>query len=122
MAYSNTWEEKGLYRVFTGITSGLEVIDSNLSIHGDPRFDEIHYVLNDFTAIEGFEVSELDISLIANVDKAATMSKPILKIAIVTTCSDLLQWVEKYLQRMSDSSYTCCVFDNLEDARKWCEQ
>lgn len=122
MAHTNTWEEKGLYRAFTGTTSGAEVIDSNLSIHGDPRFDKINYVLNDFSTIDSFDVSDIDISLIANIDKAATISKPILKIAIVTRCSDLLKWVEKYLQRMDNSTYTCNTFDNLEDARDWCEQ
>lgn len=120
MAYTNIWEEQGLYRVFTGTTSGSEVLKSNLDLHGDARFDRIHFVLNDFTAIQDFEVSDLDISLISHTDKAAAISKPVLKIAIVTTCEVLLEWVHKYLSRMTDVNYACIVFDNLDEARKWC--
>lgn len=120
MAYEYIWEDNGLYRVFTGTTSGTEVLNSNLSIHGDPRFDEIDYVLNDFLSIDNFEVSDMDIKKIAHMDSVAELSKPTLKIAIITTHSELLEWVNKYLMCMKDATYICNIFSNIDDARQWC--
>ena len=120
MAHENIWEEKGLYRVFSNVISGKEVLDSNLELHGDPRFDTINYVLNDFSTIEDFQVSEMDITLIANIDAVAARSKPALKIAIVATYEPLLEWIHKYSEKMVNSIFETHLFDNLEDARQWC--
>jgi hypothetical protein len=120
MAITNIWEDKGLERVFSDSTSGQEVVESNLSLHGDPRFDNIYYVLNDFSAVETFQVSKIDVSLIASIDDAATVSKPRLKIAIVATLDSLLEWIYKYCEKMQDSPYECRVFSDVENARQWC--
>lgn len=120
MSYKNIWEEEGLYRIFSGVTSGVEVLDANLSLHGDPRFDNISYVLNDFSQIEDFKVSDMEITLIANIDSAAEKSKADLKIAIVATFIPLLEWISKYAEKMVNSCYEVKLFDNLEDARQWC--
>ena len=120
MAVTNIWEDKGLERVFSDRTSGHEVVESNLSLHGDSRFDDIHYVLNNFSAVETFQVSEIDISLIANIDAAATVSKPRLKIAIVATLDPLLEWIYKYCEKMQNSPYECRIFSDVENARQWC--
>lgn len=119
MAYQNYWEEKGLYRVFTGFVSGEEVLNSNLDLHGDRRFDDIRYVLNDFSSIEDFHVHDIDIKLIASTDNAASMSKPFLKIAVVAKNKDLIGWVEEYLKRMTDVSYDCHLFNDIDVARNW---
>ena len=121
MAYENIWEERGLYRVFSGFTSGKEVLDSNLALHGDPRFDKIKYVLNDFSAIEDFQVSEMDITLIANIDDVAARSKQSLKIAIIATHDPLLEWIYKYGEKMVDSVFETQLFETLAEAKKWCD-
>lgn len=119
MAYQNIWEEKGLCRIFTDKISGEEILTSNLSLHGDPRFDGIKYVINDFTKITEFEVSDLDITKIVIVDNVAAVSNSYLKIAIVAMLDPLLIWVQLYLERMQDSTFECAIFDNLNDAYKW---
>lgn len=116
MSYQNIWEKKGLHRTFTGKITGAEVLSSNLQAHGDERFDQLKYVLNDFTQIESFEVSEIDISIIAATDNAATLSNPGLKIAIVTTDEKLLSWANLYLGK---SPYPCKIFNNTVNALSW---
>ena len=119
MSYHNKWEAKGIYRKFTGIVSGQEVLLSNYAIQGDPRFDDIRYVINDFTEIVDFEVSTRDIDTIAAVDNAASISNPNIKVAIVATLEPLLLWAKRYCANMQGSPYECELFNSIDDAAKW---
>ena len=51
MSHTNIWEPGGLYRKFSGVLSGLEILESNFEIHTDPNFGHIDYVINDFTEV-----------------------------------------------------------------------
>ena len=119
MPYENYWDEKGLHRKFTGNICGKEILDSNLSIQGDARFDEIKYVLNDFSLINKFKLTEHDINIISTIDNVAAISKKSLKIAIVTTDTELLKWAKLYLEMMQGSPYIAGVFDSYNDAHNW---
>lgn len=122
MSYINNWEKNGLYRVFENTTSGEEVLSSNFAIQGDPRFDEIRYVINHFTNITDFVVTDSDISKIAIFDNVASISNPHLKIAIVTTYEPLLVFINKYCEQMHDSTFECKIFGNVDDACKWASE
>ena len=122
MSYKNSWREKGLHRTFSGNITGKEILDSNLALHGDPRFDHIDYVLNDFLSIDGFEITIGDVNIISTVDNVAAISKKNLKIAIVANNTELLQWIDAYLEMMQGSPYTAAVFSQHDDALKWVEQ
>ena len=119
MPYTNKWEEDGLYRIFTDKISGEEILVSNLALQGDYRFDDIKYVINDFTEIVEFEVSDMDVTKIATIDNVAAIRHANMKIAIVATLESLLAWIYLYCEKMQDSPFECKIFDNLNDARKW---
>ena len=119
MAHLNKWEDSGLYREFKDSITGKEVLDLNLDIHGDPRFDNIIYVINDFTKVNDFEFSDMDIKLIAVTDNVATLSNPRLKIALIVTLQPLIKWADSYCEHMKGSLYKTKIFDNLSDAKKW---
>ena len=108
-----------IYRKFTNHVSGKEVLNINLTIQGDPRFDDIKYVINDFTQIIDFDFSDMDIQKIMVTDNAAAKSNPNLKIALILTLEPLLEWANLYCEYMKDSPYTCAIFDNIPDAKKW---
>jgi len=114
-----SWEATGLYRHFTNKINGQEVLNDNLNLQGDSRFDDIKYVINDFTDIADFDFSDIDIQKISITDKVASISNPTIKIAIITTIESLLVWIELYCKSMEGSLYDCKIFDNSEDAYKW---
>lgn len=122
MAVTNTWEERGLYREFSGIIDGEEIWGANLALHGDQRFDQIKYVLNNFADIEGFEIRDVDVDAIVVVDKTASISKPVLSIIIVVGLTPLRDLAITYQQKMKDSSYYCEIFSNITDARTWIDR
>lgn len=116
MSYNNKWEENGLLRDFTGHITGQEVLNSNLSMHGDARFYNIKYIINDFTQIETFEVTDIDIAEIVVIDNVAALSKHQLKIIIVATDETLLKWINLYIKKMENSPFECVIFNNVKDA------
>lgn len=119
MSHHNKWEESGLYRKFTNIINGDEILNSNLSIHGDARFNDITYVINDFTQISGFEINNSDITKIATFDNVASLSNNHLKIAVVATLDSLLSWINLYCDKMHGAPYECKIFTNTDDAYVW---
>ncbi|MFW2372445.1 MAG: hypothetical protein ACN4GM_04935 [Gammaproteobacteria bacterium] len=119
MSHQNTWEENGLYRKFSDKISGEEILTSNLAIHGDARFDDIRYVINDFTQVVKFEAAEIDILKIATIDNVGAISNSYLKIAIVATSESVLDWIHQYCKQMQDSPLECKIFESVNDAYGW---
>lgn len=119
MAYQLNWEEKGLHKVYLNKTSGREILESNFKLQGDARFDDIRYVINDFTQVAEFELTEDDINIIVSVDDVASRSNAKIKIPIVVTLPSLLEWASMYCEKMQDSPYICGIFSTMEDARVW---
>lgn len=119
MTYINHWEDRGLYRKFSDTISGKEVLESNFALQGDPRFDEIRYIINDFREITDFEVSYTDINVISAVDTAASLTNPNIKIAMIASLEPLLVWIKLYCDIMEDSPYICKIFDDMNAARQW---
>ena len=119
MSMQYKWEKNGLYRQFTNKICGEEVLNINLNMQGDSRFDDIRYVINDFTKIVDFDFSDIDIHKISAVDNAASKSNPNIRIALVSTLEPLLVWIKLYCEKMKDSPYECEIFNNIDDAYKW---
>ena len=50
MAYEIIWEPEGVIRQFSGNVSAREFIQSVEQVQGDSRYDEMRYIINDFSA------------------------------------------------------------------------
>ena len=119
MPYENKWKDNGLDRVFSSTTSGKEILESNLDLHGDKRFEKIKYIINDFSNVIDFKVTDHDLEVIATIDNVSAISKDELKIAIVVTNSALIKWAQIYLEKMKGSPYKCQIFSQYKDALQW---
>jgi hypothetical protein len=119
MKYENQWETKGLLRTFSGKMTGEYILKMNLSLHGDPRFDDLRYIINDLSNISEFDISDMDIETIAAIDNAGALSNSNIKIAVVTTNQALTIWVKRYLTAMEDSTFQCQLFEDVSAARQW---
>lgn len=116
MPYINSWKNNGLHRTFSGTITGKEVLISNINIQCDQRFNDIDYVLNDFTGIESYSVSNFHVSEISAMDNAAAHKNNNLKIIIIATDEGFLKFVELYLGQMEDSLFDCLVFNDMDSA------
>jgi len=119
MSHSDHWETHGLRRVFSGTIDAESLIDINLKLHGNPRFEHAEYVLNDFSEVDDFVFSLDDINEIAIFDKVATRSKHRLKIAIVSQHPELRMWAQQYCELMEGSAFQGKLFMEVEEAYLW---
>ena len=118
MAYTLTWEPKGVYWKYTGNVSGKEIIKASTEIYGDPRFDNLKYKLADFTDVELIEISNEEIKLITFQHSASAKSNANIKNAIVIDSGDeRAKLFADYL--MNESAWEVRVFDHLEEANQW---
>ena len=117
MANELNWEKSGVYWKYTGEVSGTEVVNACVSIYGDPRFDTLKYKLVDFSAVKAMSITDADLRRIAFQDKAAELSNPYVKSAIIMTSE--IHLGEKFASYFDDSSWEVEVFSDVDLANKW---
>ncbi len=116
MSYEITWEEHGVYKRFWGFVSYQEYSRSQESVLGDPRVDEIRYIINDLLAVEGYTVTTEQAEYLASFNRGSSFSNPRIRIAYVTRDAKVI-----FLMRAMSaiSSYRLKDFPTLEDAKSW---
>ena len=119
VAYKYQWEAKGLLRIYSGDISGDEVLQSTSEVHGDPRFDDLKYVINDFNRITRARATRDDINRLAAIDRAAARTNPNIRIAVVTRNDDIRHWAQLYIEFSADCPYETRLFETVDEARSW---
>ncbi len=74
-----------MYRKYRGLVTGKEILKATEEVEGDSRFDQIHYVINDFLEVTEQLISPKEIRITAAIDKAAALYNPDVMVAIVAT-------------------------------------
>lgn len=119
MAYEVIWEPPcGAYRKYSGHVADDELVQSISGLYGDPRFDDLRYIINDFLAVDHISVTEDAVTYIAAISGAAARSNPYIKVAILIgeTQNDSLA---KTYATSRWTVFPTRVFRNAEDARAW---
>jgi len=119
MTNSAQWQERGLQRMFSGQISGDEIVNSNLSLQGHEKFDQLRYIVNDFLDVIDFELTDHDIATIASIDHVAAKTNANIRIAIVLKLDSLREWANLYIAKMQGSPYKFEIFEDLETANLW---
>jgi len=120
MGYEIVWEPRGACKRFFGQVSDAELMRSVVEIEGDHRFDAIRYVVNDFRAVEGFQVTEENVMTISAIDGAASITNPTIKIAIVAVDAAVRAMAELYANSPLNT-YPTRIFAAMAEARAWAE-
>ena len=119
MPHTNTWEPEGIYRQFTGMVSGEEILKSNFELHGHEDFLDIKYVINDFTQVSGHAVEPIHTKVYASTDEIIAMSKGRMKIALVVDREPFISIAQDYVAHMEGNVFECRIFPTLDEARQW---
>jgi hypothetical protein len=119
MAFEIRWEAQGVCRQYRGFVDGDELLASIQQVEGDRRFDQIRYVINDFLEVAGHDVPAAKMRLIAAIDKAAALSNPNIRVAIVATSAQIQALAQLYAG--AAQPYPTEIFANLAAARAWIE-
>jgi hypothetical protein len=119
MAYEIVWEPDGVLVQFAAQVSAREFLNSATQIQGDGRFDEAHYVINDFSAITGHQLDEDVLTELSALQYGAYASHPNCRIVFVTADPALAELVKHVLMAPEMSSYEVEVRPTVSDARDW---
>ncbi|MBI5785336.1 MAG: hypothetical protein HZA64_07770 [Rhodocyclales bacterium] len=118
MTYEVAWEGRGAVKRFFGHVTEDDMLQSVLETESDRRFDDLRYVINDFTDITGSSVTLPTIEDIAIADIGASHSNPSIRIAVVTTDPDIEALVNHYANSPLNA-YETRIFSSMEAARVW---
>lgn len=119
MTYTNTWEPEGLYRKFTGSVDGDEILKSNFELHLNPNFQDIKYIINDFTEMTSHSIATGHTRAYATTDDIVSNTKGKLKIALLVTQAEHIDLAKIYCDQMEGKLFKCEIFDTIENARNW---
>lgn len=116
------WEEHGLIRWHHGVVSLKEIAESDLKVQADPRFDEIHYLIDDF--LDCSNVTDIDMEL---VDELAAIAAVAVRFPArfrhaVVAGSPLVRKLADDFASAGFISYPVRKFDRMTDARAWAEE
>jgi hypothetical protein len=90
MPIDTTWEPRGVLRRFTGAISVTERRTSFRQICADPRFDDLRYMITDYSGVTAFEWSDESPSEIACLYVGPALTNPNFAIVAVTDRPDFL--------------------------------
>jgi hypothetical protein len=103
---------------FFGQLTDHDMLQSVLDTESDSRFDDLRYVINDFSRITG---SFVDISIIEDIsvaDSGAARSNPSIRIAVVT-CSPEIQNLTECYANSPLNTYETRTCATEAEARSW---
>lgn len=118
MSYEIIWESHGVIKRFIGEVTDLDMMKSVIDTESDSRFDDLRYTINDFLEMTGFSFGLAEIDDIAIIDKGASMTNPRIRIAVVTTSPDIVNFAIHYANSPLNA-YPTKIFTSLADARAW---
>ncbi len=84
MSYELIWENRGVVFRFRDVVTGDELVQSNLDVYADPKFESIEYELAMFSDSVEFEASSETVRRVANMDAEASKRNPKIIVAIVS--------------------------------------
>lgn len=113
-----TWEPHGVYKKFSGFIEAAEFVESTKAVHEDPRFDSLHYVINDLLHFDGESVTEAAIDYVAALWLGAQYSNTGIRVAFLATDARIKALIRRYV----DAGMVPCpveVFSGAVEARVW---
>lgn len=119
MAYEIVWEPEGVVSQFVENVSAREFIRSVEKVQGDSRFDDMRYVINDFSAVTALELTEDTLTELAVLHYGAHVSNPNCRVVFVTRDIALALLLKKILMNGPVVSYQTEIFSTLAEARNW---
>jgi len=121
MAYALLWEPTGVYKRFSGVVSGEELLQSVRDVASDARFGSLRYEVSDYLEAERTDFSQDALNEVRAVRIGSFMQNPGIKVAIVTHDSAIQQRIYSTIAARLTLHQTQ-VFGSLDEANRWLER
>lgn len=118
MSYRLEWEGHGVVLRFSGNITIRDILNASVDYEKDIRFDDLWYVIADYSQIETCDVEPSQIDDVWCIDCGAKLTNGKIRKAIVTTSSDVMALARRY-SSAPFPAFPVKVFTNDFDARAW---
>jgi hypothetical protein len=119
MPYEVIWEPHGVLKRYWGHLSKAEHAASSGELYGDPRFDAVTYVINDFSAVESHSIDQDEIDSYNATRIGCATYKPKIRGALVATSPEMVALCQLIVDPLYASPHEVRMFLSLADARNW---
>ncbi len=121
MPYELIWEDRGVLFRFRDVVTDDELVQCNLDVYADPKFESIEYELAIFPDSMVFEASVATVRRVAEMDVEASGRNPKIVVAIVATQRVIRGLANLYrLQTEATGGlWKTAHFKTEEEARRW---
>ena len=115
------WENHGLVRKHKGVANLREIAQSDANVQADPKFDEVHYIIDDFSDFANvldFDMSYVD--ELAAIASAAVRYPSLFRHAVVAKSPVAKKLADDFVNsELFD--YPVRKFEQMREARRWVE-
>lgn len=121
MPYQLHWEFRGLEIRLYGRITPAQVRMYEMEVYGDPRFDDLTYIIWNGDAIDSLEVDEALMKESAAYSIGSTRSNPCIKLAMVVCNGRQSKPLRTFIEinKALRSSWRIAVFEDADSARLW---
>lgn len=118
MPYSLTWEDRGVYKKFTGVVTSAELVQSVNDVAYDMRFGKALYEVSDYLSADSTAFSQDALNEVRAVRIGSFQRNPKIKVAIVTLDIEIQQRIFSTIAGRMTLHQTK-VFSSLSEANAW---
>jgi hypothetical protein len=118
MPYTLSWEPFGVYKQFTGVVSGAELVRSVNEVAFDVRFSKARYEVSDYLSAEYTEFSQDALNEVRAVRIGSYQRNPRMMVAIVTLDTEIQQRIYSTIAAQLTLHQTK-VFSTVSKANEW---
>ncbi len=121
MPYELIWEDRGVLWRFRYVVTGDELVQANLDIYSDPRFESIEYQLAIFSDSVVFEASSETVRYVAGLDAGASKKNPKVVVLVVASQTVIRGLANLYRiqHEVTGGPWKMEYFKTEEEARRW---
>ena len=119
MPYTSTWEDRVVYKHFTGVVSSAEFVLSAQEIAAHPQFDGLRAIINDFSDATGCEVDANALESVAVIRFGSMQTNAHLRVLVVGTAPWVVHLVDAVKVKPLVGSHETRLFASLAEARAW---
>ena len=118
MPYTLIWEPHGVYKKFTGVVTGAELVRSVNDVAHDMLFRTASYEVSDYLCADSTDFSQDALNEVRAVRIGSFQRNPRIKVAIVTLNSEIQQRIYSTIAARLTLHQTK-VFSEIGDANEW---
>jgi len=120
MTIKHNWEKHGLHTQYMGNLTGKELLQAALDTSGHPQFDELLYIIGDWSGSLETTTDRADVEELVAYIRAMAVTNPRIKNASVMNEKESNQALVSFYALLAEElTWDVRSFHTLEEARIW---